>query len=507
MKDGRIKNTAKNMIVAVIYRVIALLFPFVINTIIIKTLGVEYLGLNMIFASILQILSVAELGFGSALIFSMYKPIAEGDTDKVSALLRLYRNIYLIIGGIVLGGGLICIPLLPLIVNGEVPDDINIYILYIINLINTVISYVLFAYRHSLLIANQRRDITDRINIIIEISLNCSKIVILLFTKNYYLFSILLPVYTALNCLLTAIVSKRLYPQYKCKGNIEKKEKRSIFKRVTGLAIHKLCDVVSKSFDNIIISSFLGIYILGKYNNYFVVMNALSMFLYIITLSASPSIGNSIACESKKKNFRDFSIFQFGVDICLGWASICLACLTQPFIKMWVGEDLMFEDMTAIVFAIFLYALVSSSVFMTYREAAGIWKHDRVRPFVEAGLNLVLNILFVNIFGVVGVLLSTIITVGIIRMIWGSYYLFKEYFTEESYSKYLVSQLIYFCVTVGIGVITYLICNCVNIEGIIGFAVKGIISASVALILYVLAFFKTNEFKGIVGLIKGMIKR
>ena len=163
--------------------------------------------------------------------------------------------------------------------------------------------------------------------------------------------------------------------------------------------------------------------------------------------------------------------------------------------------------MTAIVFALFLYALVSSSVFMTYREAAGIWKHDRVRPFVEAGLNLVLNILFVNIFGVVGVLLSTIITVGIIRMIWGSYYLFKEYFTEESYSKYLVSQLIYFCVTVGIGVITYLICNCVNIEGIIGFAVKGIISASVALILYVLAFFKTNEFKGIVGLIKGMIKR
>ena len=75
-ESSRIKNTTRNMLAGAIYKIITLLFPFVINTIIIKTLGVEYLGLNMLFASILQVLSLTELGFGSALVFSMYEPIA-----------------------------------------------------------------------------------------------------------------------------------------------------------------------------------------------------------------------------------------------------------------------------------------------------------------------------------------------------------------------------------------------------------------------------------------------
>ena len=134
MESDRINNTARNMRASTFFRLINLAFPFFINSIIIKTLGVEYLGLNMLFASILQVLSLTELGFGTAMVFSMYEPIAKGDIKKVSALLALYRKVYLIIGCIIIGIGLVCIPLLPVIIEGDVPDGINIYILFVLNL-------------------------------------------------------------------------------------------------------------------------------------------------------------------------------------------------------------------------------------------------------------------------------------------------------------------------------------------------------------------------------------
>ena len=410
-------------------------------------------------------------------------------------------------GCIILGGGLLCIPILPHIINGEVPDAVNVYILFIISLVNTVIGYFLFAYRSSLFIANQRKDITEKINIIIELALNGSKILILILTKNYYLFCILQPVYTVVNCLTVWIMSKKLYPQYKCEGTILREERKSIFSRVTGLAINKLCGVVSNSFDSIIISSFLGITVLGQYNNYFVIQNAIGLLLYIITVSATSSIGNSLVCETKEKNFKDFNTLQIGFVTILGWASICLACLAQPFVKIWLGEELMFDDSIVIIEAVYLYSIISSAVFMTYREAAGIWEHDRIRPFVEAGLNLAINIWLVQWIGIVGVLISTIITMGIIRVIWGSYYLFKELFTEYSHGRYLLRQLYYFIVTAGAGTITYLVVGYIDIEGIPGLVIKGLVCGILAMILLVAAYFKTAEFKGVISLAKGVLHR
>ena len=312
------------MIAGMVYRMANLLFPFVVNTIIIKTLGVEYLGLNSLFASILQVLSLAELGFGTAMVFSMYEPVAKKNFEKVSALLNMYRKVYLAVGGIILLGGLMCIFILPYIIRGDIPDGINIYILFIICLTNTVISYFLFAYRTSIFFANQRKDIIDKINTFIETALNISKIIILLIFENYYLFCVLQPVYTALSSFLVFILSKKMYPAYKCKGVVSKKEKKQIYSKVFGLSVNKLCSVISLSFDSIIISSFLGLTILGMYNNYFIITNALMAFLYIITTSAASSIGNSMVCENLEKNYDDFNTFQFGFAIITGWASICL---------------------------------------------------------------------------------------------------------------------------------------------------------------------------------------
>ena len=147
LESSRILNTKRNMIAGFLTRILDLIFPFVINTVVIQTLGVEYLGLNSLFASVLQVLSLAELGVGSALVFSMYEPIANGDTLKVCSLLRLYRKIYITIGSVILSLGLICIPFLPYLIKGDVPDGLNIYILFMISLANTSVSYFLFSYR------------------------------------------------------------------------------------------------------------------------------------------------------------------------------------------------------------------------------------------------------------------------------------------------------------------------------------------------------------------------
>lgn len=507
MVSDRINNTARNMRASTFFRIINLAFPFFINSIIINTMGVEYLGLNMLFSSILQVLSLTELGFGTAMVFSMYEPIARGDIKKVSALLALYRKVYLIIGCVIIGIGLACIPILPAIIEGEVPDGINLYILFIINLVNTTITYFLFAYRSSLLIAHQRDDLVNKINILVEIALNISKIIILLCTKNYYLFTALLPIYTVINSIMVYYVSKKLYPEFQCKGKISKDEKKSIFSRVYGISLNKICYVLSNSFDNVVISSFLGLEILGMYNNYFVIANAVVMLLSIITSSATASIGNSIVCESKEKNYKDFNLFQFGFSMIMGWAAICILCLNQPFIKVWLGEKVMFSSSIAIVFAVFMYAKISSSVFMTYREAAGIWEHDKVRPFFEGILNLCLNIILVRIVGVVGVIVSTIVTMGFIRTIWGSYYLFKEYFNDYSHKKYLLKLLHYLIITILAGAVSHFLCGLLPIEGILGLFLRLCICSTVTGTIYVLIYFKRQEFKACIGLIKGIFVR
>lgn len=507
MQTDRISNTKRNMVMGLVTRIVNLLLPFAVNTIIIKTLGVEYLGLGTLFASILQVLSLAELGVGAALVFSMYAPIAENDTEKVCALLKLYRRIYLLIGAVIMGLGLVCLPFIPKLIKDDVPDGLNLYILFIISLVNTGVSYFLFAYRTALFQATQRTDINDFIALVVNLALNAAKILVLLITGDYYLFSILVPVFTIINNIAVAAVTNKKYPEYKCRGSLSKEEKQGIVKRVTGLFVNKVCDVVCNSFDSIIISVFLGLELLGKYNNYFYIMNALMIVLGIIITSAIPSIGNSVAKESKEKNYRDFCTLQLGFIWLTGWAAVCLLCLYQPFIELWVGREMVLDNVLPILMAMYFYSFKSAEVFMSYRQACGIWAKDKVRPVFEALLNLGLNILFVKIWGLYGVVLSTIITLGIIRMIWGSYYLFNEYFNDYSHGRYLLKMLYFSGITAIVCAATLLICEKLPFEGITALLVRGGICILLPNIVFAAAYCRLPEFLELMGLVKKIVGR
>ena len=329
---SRVKNASRNIVWGVLNKIVVLLLPFITRTVMIYTLGMEYVGLSSLFTSILQVLSFAELGIGSALVFSMYEPMAENDDKKICALLNLYKKTYRIIGVIILVAGLAILPFLNYFVNGSVPNNINLQILFVIYLLNNLAGYFLFAYKQALFTAAQRVDVISKVGMILQLFLSIFQVVILILFKNYYMYSIAIPIVTVVNNIIICVVSDRKFPQYKCYGCICKEEKKEIEKKVGGLLFQKIGNIILTSADTIVISSFLGLRVLGIYNGYYYVITALLGFLAVIQQAIIPAIGNSEVLESKAKNLKDFRMFHLLYMWIVIWWCCCLSGLYQPLL-------------------------------------------------------------------------------------------------------------------------------------------------------------------------------
>lgn len=491
----RTQNARRNIITSVINKLVIMLTNFIMRTVLIHYLGEVYLGLDSLFVSILQILSLSELGISSAMVYSMYKPLAENDTPAVCALLKLYRTVYRWIALIMTVLGLAVTPFLPLIVKKDLPEGMNLYVLFFINLANTVLSYALFAYRSSLFTADQKYSVNNNIYSIFKIGGTALQVLAIILFKNYYMYSIILPLTTILKNLALYIISNKMYPQYKCEGTVPKEEINNIKKRCAGMFLHKLSFVFRNSLDSIVLSAFLGLALLGKYNTYYYIINAISGIMILVSNSVTASVGNSMVVESKAKNYADFRKLQLLYMGLTSWLTVCLVACTQPFIKLWVGEKMMFTDGIMFVFCIYFFSIHFSRVCHVYRDAAGLWWQDRFRPIVETVVNLVLNILLVKYLGVTGVMFSTIFCIVGIEGTWGTRILFKYYFSEEKMSVYMLKLLWSWLLTAGSGAIVYFICRAIPMQGIPAILVYGIIGSAVSIVIYILGNVFMPEFK------------
>ena len=491
----RTQHARRNIITSVINKLVIMLTNFIMRTVLIHYLGEVYLGLDSLFVSILQILSLSELGISSAMVYSMYKPLAENDTPAVCALLKLYRTVYRWIALIMTVLGLAVTPFLPLIVKKDLPEGMNLYVLFFINLANTVLSYALFAYRSSLFTADQKYSVNNNIYSIFKIGGTALQVLAIILFKNYYMYSIILPLTTILKNLALYIISNKMYPQYKCEGTVPKEEINNIKKRCAGMFLHKLSFVFRNSLDSIVLSAFLGLALLGKYNTYYYIINAISGIMILVSNSVTASVGNSMVVESKAKNYADFRKLQLLYMGLTSWLTVCLVACTQPFIKLWVGEKMMFTDGIMFVFCIYFFSIHFSRVCHVYRDAAGLWWQDRFRPIVETVVNLVLNILLVKYLGVTGVMFSTIFCIVGIEGTWGTRILFKYYFSEEKMSVYMLKLLWSWLLTAGSGAIVYFICRAIPMQGIPAIIVYGIIGSAVSIVIYILGNVFMPEFK------------
>ncbi len=499
------KNTRKNFASGLVYRIAFLLFQFITRTVIIWQLGAEYSGLDSLFTSILQVLNLTELGVGNALVFSMYKPIVEDDTKKLCALMRMYRILYGIIGLVIFAIGVAITPFIPHLISGNVPGSINVYIIYYINLLATVVTYWFFSYRNSLLLAYQRNDVKNNIALGIEILKFVVQLGILCFLKDYYLYLAVTLFTTILNNIVIAWITKKIYPNINPSEYLPKQEQRNIFIQIKDIFTAKLGGVITNSFDTIIVSAFMGLTDLTKYSNYYYIVTLIRGFMTLIYQSARAGIGNKLILDNPEKKYRDFLSFSFICNLLIAVCTSSFLCGIQPFMLLWVKEKWMYPDLVAVLFAVYLYVHESASVLITYKDAAGIWHNDRFRPLIVSVANLFMNIITVRYIGIYGIILSTILSFLLIGIPWLIANTFQFIF-KSSCKEYVLLMLRNTLLTTASCIISMRLCDMITVTGIYAFLLSVIVAAVVTLLLFVAATFKCRDAIGAFYMITGMVK-
>lgn len=502
------KRTLVNIFWGFMNRFVHIIFPFIIRTIIIKTLGNLYTGLDGLFSSLLNMLSLAELGFGTAITYAMYKPLAENDTDKVCALLSVFRKYYRYIGLVIMILGIALLPFLKFFINGDCPENVNIYILYSVYLLNTVISYFMYAYKSSLLTATQRNDVVSNVNTLFYIIQSVLQMIVLLVWHDYYLFAIILPISSVFTNLSTAFCSKKLFPQYECRGNIGKEETKNLLKNIKGIFYQKIGTVILCNVDNIVISAFLGLNILTLYNNYYYIISALFSFMTIIGTVLIPSVGNSIVIKTVEENYSEYKIINFIYNWISAWMACCLLSLFQPFILLWLGEEYLLPIQLVILLAVYFFINKWMDILNVYLQAAGIWWETRFVPLIAAVLNLITNIILVNFIGLYGIVISTIVSLILVYDIMYLIYVMRLYFNKtKDIKKIIARQVYYLFVTLITMTFCYVISTLVKFDGVLRVVIISLNCAIVPNVMMMLFYKKVKEYEEAKVLVKKLLTR
>ena len=458
MIKNRSIHSAQNIIFGILGKITALIGPMIIRIITLKSIGEAYLGLTGVFSSIFVMLQLTELGFGYAVTYKLFKPFAKGDVQTVNAYLYYLRNVYRIVGMAILLLGLSMVPFLPFIIREKLPESINMNAVYLILLINSVCSYFLYAYKNVILTVSQRQDIESKIASIVNLITYIIQISVLIFLRNYYVYLFMLPISTIIMNLLRNRMIHKLFPEYTAIGKITDTEQKIIKNKLIKLAGHRISGTVLLSADNIIISIFLGINMVAKYNNYYIVINAIFNILAVLDLGIRPSIGNSMATESKEKNFKDFRNLSFISIWIVGWMSITWFCLIQDFVILAYNSEFLFSIRTVLLMAIELFVWKSMDIIATYRDSVGAWEGDSLIPYISALFNIIINIFLVKIIGIDGIVLSTLLSLILFSIPFAIKVLLHDVFGQSAFVfiKYYIKHSLHIFI---IGFITYVCCK------------------------------------------------
>jgi len=493
-KIERTKNASRNITFGILLKLYQVVVPFLMRTAMIYLMGIQYLGLSGLFTSVLQVLNLAELGVGSAMVYSMYKPIAEDDEVSICALMKLYRTYYRIIGIVIAFIGCFLTPFIPSLIRGNVPKDINVYLLYLLNLCITVISYWLFAYKNSILLAHQRTDIVSKITIVTNTIQFILQFSVLWFLRNYYAYIIVALLGQILTNITTAMIADKYYPNYKPLGDLAEDKRIAINNRIKDLFTSKIGAIIVNSVDTIVVSAFLGLTMLAIYQNYFFVISSVIGFVSIVFSSCTAGIGNSLIVETKQKNYCDLNRFTFIIAWIAGVCSCCLLNLYQPFMEIWVGNKLMLDYSAVICLAAYFFIYEINQLLNLYKDAGGIWHEDRFRPLITGVVNLGMNLVMVRFWGINGVLLSTVFSMLFVGMPWLFHNLFTTIFEKKYLIGYLKRMAIYVAVSILVCLVSTFVCCFINI-GVWGtLIVRGIICVLISNGVFLLCYKTTNEY-------------
>lgn len=493
--DSRTNNSIKNSLTSLIGNGISFIIAFIAQAFFIKLLGAEYLGLNGLFTNILSMLSIFELGIGNAIVFNLYKPVADKDLKKISALMNFYKKTYRIIALVIFVFGLLLLPFLQYLV-GEISVDINIYIVYSLFLISTLTSYFM-VYKRNLIIANQKNYVINIFHTGYLIILNLSQLLILYFTRNYYLYLIIKIICQVLENVLISIYAAKNYNyirEYK-NESISKNIEKDIFSRVKALICHKVGAMIVLGTDNIIISKFFGLLSVGLYNNYSIIVNGITTLFSQVISTTTASVGNLLVSKNSEKKFDVFRKMRFLNSWISIFTAVSLLVIVQPFISIWVGEKYKLDMFIVIAIVFNYFQTMQISIYNTFKDSAGIWREDKFVPLVQATLNIIFSIIFLKIFGLAGVFMGTIFC-GLTLWCY-SYpkFVYKKLFSR-SYINYAKETVGYILLFVFVAIITYGVSLLVIVDNnLLQVIINTILCLIVPNMLMIMIFRKTDNYR------------
>lgn len=499
--EKMLKNTAVGVGAQIVYS----LADWITRTVFIKTMSDQYLGAQGLFSSILSFLSLAELGIGSVLVYSMYKPIEEKDERKLAALTQFYRRAYNIIAAMVLGVGLCLTPFLSFFIDDmdAVPHATLIYLMY---LINSALSYT-FVYKQSILNADQRNYVVNFYCAILNATQCAVQVAVLIITHNFFLFLAVQMVFTLSKNIIVSYKAGKMYPFLNTKEKIalSKEEKRGIYKNVFAMFNHKVGSTVLTSTDNLLISKFIGLVYCGFYNNFKMIVNVMNSFLNQFFNAMMSSVGSLTASESKETSYRTFKYLHFLSFWMYTFCTIGFIELANPFIMVWLGKDkYTFGFPTILMIGLNFYIVGIRKVPLTFKEAMGLLWHDRFKPIIEAVINIVISVAFIDSMGIAGILLGTIVSMVVTSLWVEPHVLFKHGFQMSS-GEFWRRNIIYFIFSGAMIVLVHFIDSLFVLTGWFDLLAKLGICIAVPNVIIAICFCRTKEFKDLYAAIRSML--
>ena len=492
---SRSNNSIRNIVIALLGQCFGIIISFLARIVFIKILGTQYLGLNGLFTNILTMLSLAELGIGEAITFSLYKPLAENDEEKTQMLMQFYKKVYITIGIVILTLGIAITPFLRYIITETPNIHENINLIYILFVFNTSISYF-FSYKRNLIIADQKRYIASIYRYGFYFLLNLSQVIFLLLTRNYIIFLLLQIIYTFLENIFISKKANQMYPflkKYK-KLPLDSISKKTIIQNTKAMIMHKIGGILVSSTDNILLTKFVSLTAVGLYSNYFLILSALNTIFGQLYNSLTASVGNLFATENNEKSYEVFKKINFLSFWIYSLSSVCLICLFNDFISIWIGNEYVFSFDIVLVLVIVFFITGLRKPVITFKEAAGLFYKDRWKSVIEALINVVVSIALAIKFGTLGVFLGTLIS-SICVCVWVEPYVVYKYGFKVKLITYFKTYFKYSFETLIIGFVCYFICSMVSFELIYSFIIKMIICMILPNMILFIIYHNSPEYE------------
>lgn len=507
---SRTEYSAKNTTVSVICRILAIIMGYVLRIVFTHQLSSTYVGINGLFVDIIQVLSLSEMGVGTAITFALYQPVADGDIEKQKSLMRLFRHFYIGIAGAVACFGMILIPFLGTLIKdyGSMQYVVPIFLLYVTN---AVCSY-LWIYKKMLMDAHQLIYIGVSYQTISWFIQDFLQILILIFTGNFILYLVVQIVVTIACNLLISYKAEKLYPFLKEKETkpLNKEDRKGVFQNIKAMMMHKLGEVVINNTDNLLISAFVGIVQVGKYSNYFLVIESLNQILTQVFQGIAASVGNLGVTQDEKRVRKVFETTLFIGQWMCSVITIGIYEVINPFIAISFGKEYCFAMPIVFLLSLRFYLLGIRKAAQVFHDSLGLFYFDRYKSIAEAVLNIVISLLLVQKYGVMGVFAGTVVSMLFVS-IWVEPYVLYHYRLHLPVRTYYQKMIPYAAITAIVWRITHILCDMASKSGngtiAVTFVVRFLICILVPDLLFLLCYHRCKAFQVAIQKVKMLLEQ